>query len=160
MPEDAVRQAIADEEHLKLLFLGFLVSAGVTAAFSLFGLLYVFMGIFMNVAFSRLPPSASHSNAAPPAFIGWIIALIGLGFLLLGMTVALLKVRTAFCIKRRKSRIFCMVIAGISCLEIPYGTLLGVLSFMVLGRESVAALFASAQALSGRLNSSGHAGPG
>jgi hypothetical protein len=36
-----------------------------------------------------------------------------------------------------------MVIAAIGCLEIPYGTLLGVFSFLVLGRDSVARLFTS-----------------
>jgi hypothetical protein len=34
-----------------------------------------------------------------------------------------------------------MVIAGIGCLEIPYGTVLGVFSFLVLGRDSVVPLF-------------------
>jgi hypothetical protein len=34
-----------------------------------------------------------------------------------------------------------MVIAAIGCLEFPYGTALGVLSLMVLGRESVMKLF-------------------
>jgi len=36
-----------------------------------------------------------------------------------------------------------MVMAGISCLEVPYGTVLGALSFVVLGRESVVQLFNS-----------------
>jgi hypothetical protein len=33
------------------------------------------------------------------------------------------------------------VTAAISCLEVPYGTLLGVLTFMVMARPSVRALF-------------------
>jgi hypothetical protein len=35
------------------------------------------------------------------------------------------------------------VIAGINCIFIPYGTLLGVATFMVLVRPSVQALFAA-----------------
>jgi len=34
-----------------------------------------------------------------------------------------------------------MVIAAIGCLEFPYGTALGVFSFIVLGRDSVIQLF-------------------
>jgi hypothetical protein len=34
-----------------------------------------------------------------------------------------------------------MVIAGIGCLEFPYGTVLGIFSFLVLGRDSVVELF-------------------
>ena len=36
-----------------------------------------------------------------------------------------------------------MIITAIGCLEFPYGTLLGVLTFIVLGRDSVKRLFAS-----------------
>jgi hypothetical protein len=61
-------------------------------------------------------------------------------FLIL-IAMAILKLLTAQYIKRRRSRAFCMVVAAISCLEIPYGTLLGVFTFLVLGRNSVRGLF-------------------
>jgi hypothetical protein len=57
------------------------------------------------------------------------------------IAMAAAKFRVAWCIKHRKSRTFCIVIAAVGCLEIPYGTLLGVFSFFVLGRDSVAHLF-------------------
>jgi hypothetical protein len=142
MPEDTARQTIIDEEHLKLLSLGFMVSAGVSAFFAGFGLFYVLMGIIRAAIFSHMPPSGGHPvQAAPPAVIGWFSGLFGFAMFVAMMTVALLKFRAASCIKLRKSRTLCMVISGISCLEIPYGTLLGVLAFIVLGRGSVAALF-------------------
>jgi hypothetical protein len=96
----------------------------------------------MVVGFSHVSPNPGHPNEAPPAFIGWIFGGLGAAFFIVAMTVALLKVRASRCIKRRKSRTFCMVMAGISCIEFPYGTLLGVLAFMVLGRASIEALFA------------------
>ncbi len=65
------------------------------------------------------------------------------GVFLVLIVLAIAKLRAAFCIKHRRSRTFCMVVAGISCLEVPYGTVLGVLSFIVLGRDSVSHLFAS-----------------
>jgi hypothetical protein len=40
--------------------------------------------------------------------------------------MAAAKFRVSWCIRHRRSRTFCMVIASIGCLEIPYGTLLGV----------------------------------
>ena len=48
MSEELVRQAIIDEEHLKLLSLGYMISAATSAFFSLFGLMYMIMGIFMH----------------------------------------------------------------------------------------------------------------
>jgi hypothetical protein len=62
------------------------------------------------------------------------------------MGLAAAKFRAAWCIKHRKSRVFCMVVAGVSCLEFPYGTALGVFSFIVLGSGSVVQLFAPSPA--------------
>ena len=42
--ETDVWQGILDEEHVRLLSIGYLVSAGTSAFVSLFGLLYAFMG--------------------------------------------------------------------------------------------------------------------
>jgi len=138
------RQSIIDEEHLKLLSLGYVVAAGVSAFFSLFGLLYVFMGILMSRVLSHLPQtSVNPAHAPPPAFVGWIFTFIGLAFFLTAIALAAARFRAAWCIKHRKWRVFCMVIAGIGCLEFPYGTALGIFSFIVLGRDSVVQLFSS-----------------
>lgn len=143
MSEDDTRQSIIDEEHLKLLSLGYMVSAGITAFFSLFGLMYVIMGIMMSSFFSHMSETAANAGEQPPAFIGLVFAFIGLAIFLCMIAMAAAKFLVARYIKRRKSRIFCMVVAGISCLEIPYGTFLGILTFVVLERASVARLFGS-----------------
>jgi len=135
------RQSIIDEEHLKLLSLGYVVSACVSAFYSMFGLLYVFMGIMMSATFSHLPQNPANPAQAPPDFVGWIFGFIGLAFFLIGIAVTAARFRAAWCVKHRKSRVFCMVVAGIGCIEIPYGTVLGVFSFLVLGRDSVVPLF-------------------
>ncbi|MGB2676725.1 MAG: hypothetical protein WAN12_06555 [Candidatus Acidiferrum sp.] len=78
------RQSIIDEEHLRMLSVGNVVSAGVCAFFSLFGLLYVFMGIMMSATLSHLPATAAKpGQESPPAFIGWILACTGLAIFLL-----------------------------------------------------------------------------
>jgi hypothetical protein len=41
------------------------------------------------------------------------------------------------CIKGRKLRRFCPVVVALGCLEIPYGTLLGFLTFVVVEPESM-----------------------
>jgi uncharacterized BrkB/YihY/UPF0761 family membrane protein len=137
--DEALRQTIVDEEHLRLLSIGYFVSSGITAFFSLFGLLYVFLGAMMGLTFSE---AAKKSNQSPPpAFLGWILAIVGLVVFLFLITMAVLKFLTARYIQKRRSRAFCMVVAAISCLEIPYGTLLGVFTFIAVGRNSVKDLF-------------------
>ena len=140
MPEEIDRQSIIDEEHLRLLSLGYMISAGIGAFFALFGLLYLLIGIVMSIALSHVADTAKVGQP-PPAFIGWMFAGLGLVFLLLGGGIGFARFWAGRCVKQRKSRTYCMVIAAIGCLEFPYGTALGVLSLMVLGRESVVKQF-------------------
>ena len=138
------RQSVIDEEHLRLLSLGFMVSGGVSAFFSLIGIFYAFMGIMMGTALSRIPQtSANSAQTPPPAFVGWIFVVIGLVFFVLAIIMTAARFRAAWCIKHRKWRVFCLVVAGIGCLEFPYGTAFGIFSFIVLGRDSVIQLFAT-----------------
>ena len=48
MFDDGSRQSLLDDEHLRLLALGYQIEGGVSACFSLFGLLYVVMGVGMT----------------------------------------------------------------------------------------------------------------
>jgi hypothetical protein len=134
-------QAIIDAEHLKLLSIGYLISAGFNAFFMLFGLFYVFMGILVSELIRRTPQTNAKPGEPLPAFLGWIFAGVGLFIFAIGLTFAILKFRAASNLKRRKSRTFCMVVAALTCLEFPYGTALGAFTFIALGRESVVRLF-------------------
>jgi hypothetical protein len=143
MPEDSLRQSIIDDEHLKLLSLGCMISAGTSALFSLFGLFYAIMGIGMGFVFSHTQNVPSKADQPPPAFVGWLLAGIGTAIVLFMVALGASRWRASRCLKRHSSRTFCMVVAAITCLEFPYGTALGVLTFLVLGRESVVRVFNS-----------------
>lgn len=133
----AERQAIVDEEQLRLLSLGYVVSGVVTALFSLLGLVYAGIGAI----FLALPVPAKEGEP-PPAFIGGLFLVLGGAFVLLGAALAAAKLWASRCLKRREKRTFCLVTAAFTCLGFPWGTALGVATFVVLGRPSVAALFA------------------
>ena len=122
-------QNIVDNEHLRLLRIGYFVSAAQTAIFIPVGLLYAGMGVM----FSQLPTGAS----PPPSFVSWLFGLLGAGFVGLAAVGATLKLLTAIRLKERRSRVMCLIAAGLSCMEIPYGTMLGIWTFIVLGRASV-----------------------
>ena len=142
MNEVINHQSIIDAEHLKLLSIGYMISAGFSAFFGLFGFIYVFFGIMMGEVI-RHADLSHQANQPPPAFFGWLFAGIGIVFITVSFTLAVLKFLAASSIKHRRSRVFIMIVAGITCLEFPYGTALGVMTFIVLGRESVIRLFDS-----------------
>lgn len=135
MSTDPFRQEILDQEHLRLLSIGYLVSAGVNVFSSLFGLMYAAMGLLFGAAI------AQSSEPAPPEFIGWVFGVFGLVIFLVMVTLAVLKAMVWDCLRKRRSRMFCMVIAGVTAPGIPYGTMLSVFTFLVLSRPSVKQLF-------------------
>lgn len=131
---DDTRRLI-DDEHLRLLRLGYIVSGCTNLLWVFFPLIYVAMGLLILF----LPGSGGRDH--PPREVGLIFAAIG-GFLALSMAVVtVLKFLTARAIGRRTSRVLCFITAGIACLALPYGTLLGAATFIVLLRPSVQAQF-------------------
>lgn len=144
IPLEELRRSITDEEHLRMLSLGYYLSAGMCLLFSLFGGMYMLMGLMFTALGRSLPPG--QANQGPPPEFGWFF--FGIGAFIFGcmVTMACLKFMVARRIKRRSSRAFCLVIAALSCLEIPYGTTLGVLTFVVLSRDTVKSMFSDAPA--------------
>lgn len=136
------RQAIVDEVHLRLLSFGYVFSGVMTALFSLLGLFYAVLGLAMSTFVSAAAKGGARTETLPPESIGAIFGIFGLVFFVFAAGLAAAKFMAAASIRRRRLRGFCMVVAAISCFGIPYGTVLGVCTFMVLGRDSVARLFA------------------
>ena len=134
---DEERRAIVDAEHVRVLAICYAVSAGIHAVFSLFGLFYALMGVFFMRAFEHLPPQ----DGQPPPEIGWFFGLFGLAIFTIMIIAGALQLLVAIRLRQHRSRLLSMAIAALSCLEIPYGTALGVFTFIVLSRRSVALAF-------------------
>jgi tryptophan-rich sensory protein len=142
MAYDPAQQSVVDDEHLRLLAIGYYVSAAITACFSFIGLMYAFMGAAIGLAVSKsASEAATQPNQPSPEFLGWIFGAIGMALFVAMIAMAALKFFAGRSLKQHKSRTFCMIVAALSCLEVPYGTLLGVFTFMVLERPSVARRF-------------------
>ena len=127
-----------DEEHLKLLSVFHYVVGGITALFALFPIFHLVFGLIMILA----PAIFEDGGDAAPAFIGWIFVIIGGMFITLGWTMAALILATGRFLARKRHYLFCLTIAGLECVLMPFGTVLGVFTIIVLVRESVKRLFA------------------
>jgi hypothetical protein len=129
-------QEIIDNEHLKLLRIGYFISAAQTAIMIPIGLMYAGMGaMFASLPMAKPTPGAP--GAPPIELFTWLFGAIGVGLAGFAALAAALKLVAAIRLKARRSRTLCLIAAGLSCFEIPYGTALGVMTFMVLGRPSV-----------------------
>lgn len=133
----ASQQELVDAEHLRLLRIGYYICAGINLIFMFFPLIYVAMGAFMLFgAFDD-----GRSSDAPPKVVGLMFICIGLGISAIAGAFAVLKFFTAQAIGQRKWKGLIFVTAVLSCLSIPWGTAIGVLTLCVITRPSVAAQF-------------------
>lgn len=130
------RQQVLDQEHLRLLRIGYLVSAGMMSLLCLAGFFYVAMAALLS---SAVP--APGARGSPPFPVFAFFAAFGTALIVAGVALAVLKFFTARALQHRNGYVLCMISAAIACLEIPYGTLLGIATFVVLGRPHVKAMF-------------------
>ena len=130
-------QQNTDSEHLKLLSIFHYVVGGMAAFFACIPIIHLVIGLFLILA----PGKFGHGSNQPPAFIGWFFVVFASVFILTGWTLAIFILLAGRFIARRKYYMFCFVMACVECLFMPFGTVLGVFTILVLNRQSVKELF-------------------
>ncbi len=123
-----------DGEHLRQLSIFHYVVGGITALCAC--ILFIHLAIGLAMLFGVFP-----DNDAPPAIVGLIMVVIAGCFILAGWALGICQFIAGGYLKSRKHYTFCLVIAGISCMLIPFGTALGVFTILVLMRPSVKEMF-------------------
>jgi hypothetical protein len=132
------QQQNPDNEHLKLLCIFHYVVSGMAALFACFPIIHLVLGLFFILA----PEKFGHGSQQPPAWIGWFFVAFASVLILVGWTLAVLVLMAGRFITRRKHYMFCFVMACVECIFMPFGTVLGVFTILVLNRASVKELFA------------------
>jgi hypothetical protein len=125
-----------DQEHLRLLRVGFFIMAALTGSMSILSLLYIGLGGFFA---SQVIPLGGNDGA--PRLMGFVFLAIGGAFLVLGCTVTFLAWFAGRSLGERRRWTFCIVVSALFCLQFPFGTAIGVCALMVLNRPSVKLLF-------------------
>ena len=135
-------QAARDEDHLRLLEIGFYISGVLTA------LRFIWLGfialVFAFGGFATLMakvPAGPHGP--PPAFVLFVLAIIFGTILVLTLIFAGLEIYAGNCLRKRRHPVMIQIVAALYCISIPWGTALGVFTFIVLNRPSVRARFAA-----------------
>lgn len=124
-----------DAQHLDLLAVFHYVVAGLTALCSLIPLVHLAIGI--GLATGRLDPDADPAAQS----VGVIFIIVAVVIILLGLTFSALVVVAGRNLRHRRHYTFCLVMAGLLCLMMPFGTALGVFTIIVLMRDSVRRMF-------------------
>jgi hypothetical protein len=126
-----------DRDQVRLLAVFHFVSAGL----ALFGLLFLvahFMVFNIVMSSSKM---WEHAKSPPPQeffqIFKWFYVVVGLWFAGSGIANLL----SGLFMRRLRHRVFSMIVAGFNCLHMPFGTILGIFTLVVLARESVRELY-------------------
>lgn len=131
-----------DAEHLRLLVIFHYVLGAIIAVSALLPLMYVGFGLAMVFGvWPTAPTGAAPGASGLPFNFGWFFVVMGVGFTLIGELMAALNFYAARCLKRRTGYTLVTVAAGINCLNMPFGTALGVATLIVISKPHVKAWF-------------------
>ncbi len=125
-----------DAEQLRILAICWYVLSGLTILFGCIPIPHLAIGLAMIFA-----PSFFGPGSTPPAFVGWFFVGMASAFMLMCWTCAVLGFFAARGLQMRRWLTVCYVAAAVACLQVLFGTLLGVFTFIVLGRPSAKAHF-------------------
>lgn len=151
-------------EHIRLLSIFHYVVGGIGYLVSLFPIIHLAMGIFFLAAPEEFfeppkPPkitgssigespsleikdsSVEVSDEFPARLFGLLFTIIPAIIILCGFIVSTLIVIAGKRLASHRSHTFCLVVAGIECLIMPFGTILGVFTILTLLKPEARQLF-------------------
>jgi hypothetical protein len=133
-PQPGGRQQ--DEQNLDALAICHFIYAGLVGLGALLVGLWL---LFATVLTTRVATSRSGGPEAA-AIVGIVDVVLGVVLVLI-LAKAVLLAYSGVCLRRRRNRTLSFVLACITCINIPLGTVLGVFTLVVLSRPSVKALY-------------------
>jgi len=126
-----------DQGHLRLLSIFHYIVGGLCGLFACFPILHLILGI---AVLSGAIPERPNQADFPPV-VAWIFIVVACVIVLAGWTFSAAIVLAGRSLVRHQYYTFCLVVAAIECLFMPFGTVLGVFTIVVLVRPTVKQLF-------------------
>ncbi|HLG31809.1 MAG TPA: hypothetical protein VI362_02125 [Ignavibacteriaceae bacterium] len=142
MEEEKFRTEIIDNEHLKLLSLFHYIFGGIILAYAFFIILqFIFLFYFLETFLRNSSFNTFTSNNDFDPMIFKFILYIGIAFFIIMLIGGILEILSGKFIKARKNRTFSYIIAILNLLSIPYGSILGIMTLTVLGRNTIKEMY-------------------
>lgn len=139
-----------DRDHLKVLSIFHFILGGLAALAALFPVIHLALGIGLVGGF--FPGEALPAADSPELFVGWFFVVLASLLIVAFLAFAAMAIRAGANLANARGYDFCIAIACVECLIVPFGTMLGVISLVILLRPSVKQLFGvapPAEALAG-----------
>ncbi len=127
-----------DERHLRLLSILHYIVGGVAAFFACIPLFHVAVGSMLVWGMA----AGKGNDAAFGSGFGWLFVAMGSLLFLAGQSLAGCMIASGRFLSVRRNYTFSLVVAGVECMFMPFGTVLGVFTLVLLMKDSVKALYA------------------
>lgn len=129
--------------YLRVLAIAHYVLGGLLALFGCFPLIHLTLGIALLSGGSEFSP---HGGGGAPqhlaTMMGSMFVAVAATMIAIAWTLAGLMIACGLSLSGRKNHTFCLVVAFVEALFAPIGTALGVLTIVMLMRDSVRKRFA------------------
>jgi len=125
-----------NDDLLRILAVFHFVIAGMATMISLFPLVHLIVGIGLVSGVFTNP-----RDPFPFALIGWIFVLFASCWILCGLLFAAFMAVAGRMLLKRRRYFFCLAMAGLACMFMPFGTILGAFTIMTLMKADVRAQF-------------------
>jgi hypothetical protein len=128
-----------DVRYLNLLSIFHLIVGALAGLFSCLPLVNLSMGLS---AISDIPKSIVQGNVFSPfTFLSIMFILFPIGIVVVGWVFAIAVALNGYYIKTRHWYTYCLVVGGIETIFMPFGTILGVFTIILLTKLEIKALF-------------------
>lgn len=148
----ALDQRTVDQQHVRTLSILHYVEGGLLLFMSLGGLAFVGFGIFFAYYVAGQVSQVKPAPGSPGPPPGEALVMVGRMYMGIGVVLTLYNwVQAAFafvgarCLAKHRRRTLCFVAAGVNCLFVPLGTILGIFTILVLLRPTVMEMFDAAE---------------
>jgi hypothetical protein len=134
-------------EHLRILSIFHYVVGALTCIFGLFPIIHVLVGgglvyASMTGLTSSSGGGSSSMSDGSMTLVGALFVIIGGGVILFFQAIGLCTIYSGMCLKRQERYIFSAVTAGLQSMFFPFGTVLGVITLVVLFSDEAKLLYA------------------
>ncbi len=135
-----------DADHLRVLAICHYITTGLTLLMSGFIPLHyaIMKTVFTSPELMKPKPGQPAMPFDPAEFFALIQWFYVIAAVFMLAAVVLTAISGRF-IQRRVNRLFSLIVAGFMCMFFPFGTALGVFTFIVLTRESVWRLYSKTE---------------
>src|ERR1700689_3912620 len=145
MPAEAHYPTDSDIEQLRVLSVLYFIYGGLAGCMCVAGLVLVAGSLIAGSVGAASMASSDQGlwpwNILAPAFGATLVATFGAAFAVLGGAMAAVRIATGFALRQHRHRTFCLVVAVLTALSLPLGSVLGLATLLVMLRPGVGNLF-------------------